>query len=335
MQFSTLSAPTLALVLVATLRPADPLTFAPAEKTSIVKTFENETKFDSTAFRLIFDGNEIPSDQIGDVKISIHESGVVHATDEYVKVGKGRPLELVRTYDKLEGKSAQVVTGPGGEEDENGSQKKEKQSKLQGKSVVFKWDAKAEEYKAKFQGDEGDADLLADLEEDLDLLAFLPSDKVDEGASWDLDAKVFRVALSPGGNLKLESPDDDEDDKSRELDQEILENLAGKAQATYKGKREVDGKTLSVIAIKAELKTRGDAESEKRGKMDLELEMDLEGELLWDAKAGHAVTFTLTGTQKAVVKIANEMSEGADAHSMRQEVDMEGTFKLEARFKAQ
>jgi hypothetical protein len=317
----------LALGLVAFIAPADEIVFAPASKTTLHKSFKAEGKLESQSMKTTVDGDEQPS---GDVKITITDMSKLEVTDEYVKVGKGRPLELNRTYDKLESKSSQKVSGEGVPDGQEAT--KEKSSKLEGKTVVIKWDDAKEEYKLTFDGDKGDADLLEGLAEDLDLRAFLPKESVSSVPSWDLDPKAFAILMSPGGNLHLEATEGEkeEDAASAKLDRELAENLTGKAKATYKGTREVDGKKCGVIEIHGELKTHASAEA----KTTIEIHSDLEvqGELLWNLAGSHAWKLNLEGTNKSSVKVMVDFDAGGETHKVHNEIELEGTTTFEARF---
>jgi hypothetical protein len=55
-----------------------------------------------------------------------------------------------------------------------------------------------------FDGDaKGKAELLTDLEEDLDLRGFLPTAEVKEGDSWKIPVEAVKALLRPGGDVKL------------------------------------------------------------------------------------------------------------------------------------
>jgi len=326
MRIHTLTVPTVALLLAAAVRPSDELRFAPAEKSVVVKLFEQTTSMKSDSFTMKLDDTEIPSEQLGNLKIGIEETVKLSVTDEYEKVSGGRPTQLKRTFDTIESSSTQSMSA--GEEGEPKGDAKEKTTDLSGKSVVFTWDEKKEEFTTAYADGKGDAALIEGLDEDLDFREFLPTGAVKEAATWDLEAKSFRVLVAPGGDLKLAAKDDE--DASPELDKEMIENLKGKAKATYKGTREEGGVSVGVITIEGEIESHGDDDKEDR-KTEVKRTSSLEGELLWDMKAGHALSFKLKTTDKISVSITGETEMGGEKHSIAQQIELSGTSTTEMK----
>jgi hypothetical protein len=326
MRSHTLTVSTVALLLAAAVRPSDELRFAPAEKSVVVKAFEQSTSMTSDSFTMKLDDTEIPSEQLGNIKINIEETVKLSVTDEYQKVSGGRPTKLKRTFDTVESKSKQSMGG--GEEGEGKGQSKEKTTELSGKSVVFTWDEKKEEFTKAYDDDKGDAALIEGLDEDLDFREFLPTGAVKEAATWDLEAKSFRILVAPGGDLKLTAKDDE--DASPELDKKMIENLKGKAKATYKGTRDEGGVSVGVITIEGEIESHGDEDKDDR-KTEVRRTASLDGELLWDMKAGHALSFKLKTTDKVSVTISGEAEMGGEKHSISQQIELSGTSTTEMK----
>jgi hypothetical protein len=147
MRIQSVTVPTVALLLAAFARPSDELHFAPAEKTVVVKSFEQTTTFKSDSFSMKIGDNEIPSEQLGNIKFSVEENVKLGVTDEYMKVSGGRPTKLKRTYDTIESKATQTMSQ--GDEDGDKGEEKEKKTDLAGKTVIFTWDEKKEECAAR------------------------------------------------------------------------------------------------------------------------------------------------------------------------------------------
>lgn len=325
MRIHTLTVSTVAVLLAAAVRPSDELHFAPAEKSVVVKTIEQATNFKSDSFTMKLDDTEVPSEQLGDLVITIEETVKLAVTDEYQKVAGGRPTKLKRTFDTVESKATQSM-GKGDEEGKG--ETKEKTTELSGKSAIFTWDDKKEEFTPTFEDGKGDAALLEGLDEDLDFREFLPTTAVKESATWDLEAKAFRVFVSPGGNLKLTAKDDQ--DASAELDKEMIENLKGKVKATYKGTRDEGGVSVGVITIAGEIESHGDEDKDER-KTEVKRKADVEGELLWDMKAGHALSFKLKSTDKVSVTISGEAEGGGEKHTIVQQIELSGTTTMDVK----
>lgn len=329
---ATLTIPTIALVLAAFLPAADEMRFAPEEGSSLTKTFVAESKMTSESFRITMDGREIPSEMIGELELSIDSSETFEFSDEYQKLGKGRPEKLKRTIEKAEGTQSQTMKGMPGGEDGGTEQKEERVSKLAGKTVLFTWNAEKDAFDKKFHESLGDDALLEKLEEDIDLRGFLPEKGVAEGDTWEIEPKAFNVVVQPGGDLAMAKKDEETSaDKPDGPGAQMAENLKGKATATYKGTRDVDGVKCGVIEIKAELETSAEFTPEEapggEAKAELKATMELEGEVLWDLAAGHVHAADIHGSQSATMKITASMEMGGQAHSMIQEIDLGGDVK--------
>lgn len=330
---ATLSIPTIALALAAFLPAADEMRFAPEEGSSLTKTFVAESKMTSESFRITMDGREIPSEMLGELELSIDSSDTYEFSDEYQKLGKGRPEKLQRKFETAEAKQTTSMKGmPGAEEGTSNDTVEERVSKLAGKTVLFTWNAEKDAFDKKFHESQGDDALLEKLQEDIDLRGFLPEKGVAEGDTWDIEPKAFNVVVQPGGDLAMTKKDEETSaDKPDGPGAQLAENLKGKATATYKGTRDVDGVKCGVIEVKAELETSAEFTPEDvpggEGKAELKATMELEGEVLWDLAAGHVHAADIHGTQTATMKITASMEMGGQSHSMIQEIDLGGDVK--------
>ena len=195
-----------AVVLLATGAALDEFGFHAEEGSRVVRTFEFEFEMELESMSMTVGGNDVPTDHIAGMEMSVGQSSHIVVTDEYGPAEGGRPLSLTRTYDELIGASSSSSSGPAGESDNDLDQS----SALEGNTVVFTWDADAEEYDVEFAED-GDEELLAGLEEDMDLRGFLPDDEVAEGESWETDIEPFRrviqaVATCTSSRTRTSSP---------------------------------------------------------------------------------------------------------------------------------
>lgn len=321
MRFHSLTVPGLALAVGFVCAGTAPH-FAPADATTLQKTIETETHLKTTSVSIEFDGEEQSGDEDGDASFGFDDTGKYVVTDVYVKSAKGRPLHLERTFDELTGTTVQ--TWKGGEEESE--TKKEQESELASKTVVFKWDDKKEEYAPSFQDDKGDSALLADLDEDLDFRAFLPEGDVKGDATWSVDGALAKIFLFPGGDLKMKSKDDEDKDDGK-MDRDLREHIKGKFVATYKGTREEGDKKYAVIELKGDLKTNGETDSEEEGKIELSLEYVLTGEILWDTAGNHVHSVTIQGDESANYSMSVEVDMEDQHHSFKQTLVMSGTTK--------
>jgi hypothetical protein len=321
------------VLLAGRIHPSDAPRFAVEEKSSLAKTFESRTKLESSAFRIFVEGHDEPIHPPGDLHVSVESTDRIDVTDEYVAMGKGRPSKLSRTFDKLEATEIQHArSDEGGEDaDEGGDHEKHRESALEGKTVLFTWNDDSESFAAHFPKDEGDAALLEDLVEDMDLRSLLPKGKVAEDESWDLDPKALDLVFNPGGDLKLKD-EDGSDDSDDGIDKAIRKNMGGKAHGTWKGVSEEGGKKLGTIAITADLVSEGDVDSkgEIPGKTHFKLKLDLEGELVWDLAGGHFRSFHIGGKVELDTVASATIKMGDESAVMRQELDLEGETSYKA-----
>ena len=243
--------------------------------------------------------------------------------DEYLKTKDGKPVEFKRTFEEIGSESVQTI-GNGEEEEET---KSEKASKLTSKTVLFKWDDKKDEYAITFAEGEGDDDLLADLDADLDFIGFLPAKDVKEGDEWDIDAEAARVLMFPGGDLKLKVADDPDGDDPK-MDKELRENLKGKLTLAHKGVKDDGDAKLVVIEFKGELKTNGSSESEARGNVTIEITLAITGEVLWDTVHNHVHAVTMEAQDKTLYSTGAEIEFAGESHKFEQKITFEGTAKF-------
>jgi hypothetical protein len=321
------------VLLAGRIHSSDEPRFAVEEKTTLAKSFERHMKLESKAFRIFVAGQDEPIHPPGDLHIALEDTGRIDVTDEYLSMGKGRPSKLKRTYDKIEENEKQrASSGEGGADDSEDHEKKE-ESALEGRTVFFTWSDESGAFVASFPKDGGDAELLDDLNEDMDLRFLLPKGKVAADESWDLDAKEFGSVLAPGGDLKLKDKDKDaEENADQSIGKEIRKHLEGKAHATWKGVREEGGKKVGIIALAADLASEGDVESkgEMEGKTHFKLKLDLEGELAWDLAGGHFHSFQVGGKVQLDTAATATIKMGDKSAEMRQELDLEGETSYKA-----
>ena len=77
-------------------------------------------------------------------------------------------------------------------------EKKEKESKLAGKTVLFRWNEEKDRYDKEWVGEGATDELLEGVEEDMDLRRLLPEKSLSEGDTWKIDLKEFGDIIGPG-----------------------------------------------------------------------------------------------------------------------------------------
>lgn len=310
----------------------DAVEFHAPAKTKLTKSFATKVEMHSTSMTMTFDGEDAHAGMEAP-EVSWTDEETIVVTDEYLAVGKERATKLQRSYDKLAGTSEQKVEVPEGAGEPPDGGAREKSSPLAGKAVVFTWSD--DEYSAAWkEGVEGDDALLEGLAGDLDYAGFLPGKSVSDGDTWDLDVRIFRSVFSPGGRLQLRAERDSEEedeDTADSMQTQIEKNLDGKASAKYRGTREVDGVRLSVIEIEADLKSNATLD-EDGGKAAIASTFELEGEVLWDAKAGHLRSFKIAGKMGFSMDSERTIDMGDESHEFTQKLEFEGEVEYRAAF---
>lgn len=335
--------------LLAFALPADEVTFAPSEGTSITKTFTSESVFALDDMEMTMGGQSPPGMPEMEMEMTLESS--IQVTDEYASVDGGQVLELVRSFDtvgqEMSMEMSLEVAGESHPQDGSGSGS----SSLEGTAVRFTWDADDEAYVPAFEGDDGDEDLLEGLVEDMDLRTLLPDGPVSEGDEWDVELVALADILAPGGNLAVDvemdgqaglggGPDPQMISNMRELLADLLE---GDFTATYQGTKEVDGITVGVIALAVEIESARDmsemmeegmSESEmpfevELTRADAEFTFEGEGTMLWNLAGGHIHSFDLSGDTSIAMDMA--MAIPGQGIEMETSMEMSGTMTQTVR----
>jgi hypothetical protein len=315
------------LLVLAFVSPSDevlkPQVAAGAKYT---KTFEEELDLELDSLRVVVDGEEAPADELGDFEMTIEASTRLVFTDHYREAGEGRPKVLARSFDSLASTQKRSMSSEG----ESNDDEDDESSALEGKTVLFTWNADEGRYDPKFEGEGGDDGLLAKLNEDTDLRAFLPSESVAEGDTWNVDAAAFDAIFYPGGDLALVS--EDESEQASERTAQLRENYEGEIKATFKGTREEGGVRLAVVLLECELSSHAELASSAdsmESKERFVLKLDLDGELLWDLAGGHIASYQLEGGVKVEVTNTSSGEFEGESFSFDEIMSFDGTTSFE------
>lgn len=324
------------LSLVALAGDAAAPRFTPKEGTTVRRTLEMSGKRELQSLVM----------QIGDethpatgAEMHVELSWKQVTKDELGPCTDGRVQKLTRSYESLERRRKERSPGKDGEERvvEN-----DETCDLEGKSVVFKWNADKDQYECKFAGDEkGDDELLADLEADMDYRALLPEKDAAPGAKWKLDlADVKGCFLRPGGDLPFhgEKPAREMDLRMRKA---VWESTKGEVELELGEAREEDGHHLSVIRFHgkelADASTDADGDEPGPSRLELTGEESIEGELTWDLDAGRAKGISWNAKGNLVLKVSipvkkkdsDETATLVQAFTFDTDYDYTGSFEVE------
>ena len=331
---------------------AERVVFAPAEGTSLTKTFVTSVEMTMDDMEMLMNGEESP--MMGDIEMLMTSEQVMTVTDKYVKMAEGQPAVLHRTYDELmmelEIDMSMEMMGNIQEQSPSGGGT----SPLEGKTVVF--ELGDEGYSTSFaEGEDGDDDQLSGLSEDLDLRALLPeSGSAEVGGSWDIQLSTLADVFAPGGDPGWEVEIDGEGisapgmspDMMSQMRQFFGDLVEGTAQGELTEIREGEDGKIAVIAISMEIETAADIVEMMEAQMedeaglppgmeiaidraDVEFMADGEGVLLWNLSTNHAVSFSCETETRMIQDIGMAMEMSGQSIEMEMASEMSGTMKLE------
>lgn len=313
--------------------------FAPAEALELTKTYE--TSFEMTLtdleLSLLINGEEQELGQESELPEVVNTSVQrLVFQDRYERVSDGTVLRLVRTYETLDGESTDTEPDP--ESGDPQTTESEEESELEGETVVFTRSEDDEEYTASFADEDSelDSDLLEDLAALADFIEFLPGEDVDVDDTWSLEGMAFMDATTFGGDLKLESADDDESDG--DFDEQLRENTKGEIECRFVGTEEGEDGELQVIAFAGSLTSEFEAEAEELDEEGVEqtslisAEFEVEGKLFWNPSTGHARSFEVTIAFE--ISMDQEVSQSGGRADVKfvTSLTFEGDMKATARF---
>jgi len=321
--------------------------FAPKAGSSLTKTFVSTTTMEMDDMAMTMNGE--PSPMMPDMEMSMEMVATTVVSDEYIALAAGQPKKLSRTYDTVGSElEMDVVVNMMGEE-ESQSPNGSGSSELEGSTVIFTWNDEDGEYELTFpEGEEGDAELLENLSEDMDYRALLPDGELAEGESYDIDLMGLVDVMAPGGDLKIEmevdgaqagmGPDPAMMSDFRQFFEDVVE---GSATGKFVEMRDVDGTSVAVIELEMEISASADMsemaaeamDSEELpaemsiDRMDLTMAFEGTGELLWNVAAGHAHSFSLQADLEVGMDMAMGMDMGGQSMDLGMEMAMSGTIK--------
>lgn len=314
--FAVLAIPlTLAFTVV-----ADDLAFRPAKDAKAQKELRIEGEFRIKDASFSMNGEPAPTGALDELTSQeMLLSLAIDATETFLATKDGVPIDLLRTYDKIE------VSMEVGDE----TQSPDDSNELEGKTVRFQRDEKSE-LKKSFHESKGDDALLESLIDDMEVRALLPEKKVSAGDTWDVAADRMQALFFPGGIVmsgKDESGGPDIDALGQEMADQLEEAWSDfKVACTYKGAREdggtrvgeitflYDGKATLDLASLLEKVTQSVGGGAEMPEMDIQAtaSMTLKGEgvLLWDLATGTLHSYEMKADVGLDIDIEVSMDQG-------------------------
>ncbi len=282
-------------LLPATLEEAPALEWTAGSALTRTLAFNLELVLEDAS--VIVDGEEMDAPLL-DVVQTIEGSETL--IDTPIEVEDGRAVLLSRTFEST---GLSVAVEAEGEPDET-----DQETDLDGRTVLFRYDADDEEYSVEYSEDDadGDEDALEELVFDIDLRQLLPEDDVEEGDTWSIDPELLSYLTDPGGGLSYEDDEEEEDQGREAAMEEMYDNVDGDFEMTYIGEIEEDDRTLFVVGLAVDVEgstsweeeiDTSDAPFEIEGMKETTVTMafELEGELAWDTSTGHLIRLDIEG----------------------------------------
>lgn len=326
----------LSLALVALLGQGEAPRFVPKEGVTVRRTLEMKGTRELTSLVLQIGDETQPADG---AKRHVELSWRQVTKDEIGTCSADRVDVLTRTYEKLERHRLERAPGRDGQEQ---VVEIDETCDLEGRSVRFTWNADEDLYTRKFAGpEEGQAELLADLEADMDYREFLPEKGAEAGAKWERDfADVKVYFLRPGGDLPFhgETPTRALDRRMREA---VWDATGGRVEFQLGTPREEEGRHLVAITFRGKNTAEAglDADGDEPGPTRLELSADetFEGQLTWDLDAHRARSIEWNAKGRLVLEVSlpiqrkdsDEKGTLVQAYSFDTDYDYTGTFTRE------
>lgn len=340
-RFHLLSSLFCAAALLALSPTVDPLAFHPADGSEATKHFSLEGDFELDGITAIMDGQDmsaaIPAQDVaGDFE------ALIQIVDSYVKTVDGLPRELRREY--VDSSADWSMMGESGTNDNL--------TELNGETVVFKWNEETKAYDVTYADGEGDAERIQHERVDLDYRTLLPGKEVAAGDRWTVERDGMVTALFFGlevSQLAEQMEGGDMPPEVAEMMDSVLPELGKlfdglKGECEYAGTRQEGD--VEVGVIKVVVRSEGTADlaavlaaaiDEQVGEQGIEvdigsaaltLQIEGEGELLWDLKAGHAHAFGFEGDAELGFAIdVSVVDPGGTEHTGEVSADFIGHLK--------
>lgn len=326
----------LALPLLAFQPAPEGLTFGPEKDTSVSKSFSMKADFTVEDLYVSFGGQEMPPEAMGmeEEQMNAAADMQVSVTEKYVKSADGKPVQLLRTFDELF-----LELSGGGETEEV-----DEFAELEGETVEFSWNEEDEEFAVAFHESEGDEELLAPLNNDMDLRVLLPDGSVDTGDTWQISSKELYPFFFPGGLARIPSGDDGLPADIEEALWGQLESLAEsfKVRCTYKGSRDAGGTEVGEIFVEMSGTASVDMGdlittiAEQSGEMpegeiaaDMEIELKGEATLLWNLAGGHVHSFEMNAETNIAVDVEVSMDVEGQQFEIAVQAELAGNAEWE------
>lgn len=301
--------------------------FAPKEGSSVKRTLTMKGTRDLKSVTMKAGGEEQTS---SDAHLHFDISSKYVVVDEFTSVADFEVKKLTRTFESLTKNRTETSQEPKSGEEKH--REIPETCELEGKSVVFTWNAAKEEYDVAFKDGTRDEKLLGKLEMDMDYRGFLPKAGAEVGAKWTVDlAEIKGAMFHPSGELPFHG-EKEMPALDRRMRDALWESTKGEMKLELQAARDEDGIKVAVITFKGSFDSDAGTEREEGEKGPAKMHavdaQTFEGELLWNAAAGrpHALSWRSEGSLRLVVLI------GKAKNKEGEEVEIEQTLLFDEEY---
>jgi hypothetical protein len=315
------------------------LSFAPAAPSKLERRITLEHDLTVRSASQLRGGNVVRSEQSAEVRTR----ELLAVTDELRSLADGRPGVLKRHFDEHSFHS-EFVSIEGGTRGKPGVF--DVRSVLDGCGVVYTWVPVEGDWGRYYDEREELEEHLADLRQDLDLLALLPKRAVAPGDAWDVPAERWVDVLAPCGRIDRRWPKEFDVRFARTLSSGIAGGLSEVFGGTSQGggrvrlaRVEGEGdarRAVLELELDVTLARDQDPATVRRGSADdtksadgrrvhVQWRYQARGELVWSFAERRAERLSLSGKQHVEARFFSDASK-----MPTEEMALAGSLKIEA-----
>jgi len=303
--------------------------FVPHEGAVVRKTFTSELDLSSDSVDFYFEDERLDEDEIGEVELLVTFRREVSVLDTQERVRDGRLARWSRVIETAQ-ETTEESFAVG---DQEGRLEYERGSDYTDLPIQCRWDEDEEPEGVDEYGDSVDA--AAELE----LAGLVPDGDVEEGDTWTPAATALSPLFRQAGEhwseeFEIEGDEDLPAETPLLFARLFGELPEGELEAEWTETLERGGERLALIELSAELTLEHydyeEAEGGGEDSIDLTLELELEGTVLWSLDRGGLVELELEGDAELTMEAESILeSEGRD-FSMSQRVRYSGDVSFTA-----
>lgn len=302
--------------------------FAPSPGAKASKSLEWTIVSHLDSWKATMGGNPVPPQYLPQLELDGKTVRRLEWNDEWLACADGAPLRLRRKFGALAATETNVMKMNG----QAFESERKATSPLAGCTVLFDERAKPDARRVLESG-ECASETLEALTIDLDFTGFLAGAGDKE---WTVGTTAFNPFDKRFGGLNLEWDTPSED--THVDDAQLASNAKGEWKVRPSGARTQDGRELVVLSLEGRFTTSCELDGELEHvpvasgptREVSTLTLEVEGELLWDARASIPAACTLAGKQ-TLLHVTRTVAETDGKAAYEQRMEFSGTVALDFR----